>query len=281
MPNPAAEFLLRLQPVATSTGFHSRIYGTVGDDDLVVLNRPGRAGGPHIYVSAGIHGDEPAGPEALIRLLGDFSLLPDATWTLFPMLNPSGYRRGTRENADGLDLNRDYRHPTGAETRAHRAILDQLGNLDLTLSLHEDWESPGFYLYELNATNSEGIATDALEAAGLEGPIDLSPEIDGRPAGRLQLAADQQAGHLDVAVVADAGGGLAGELAAGEDGEAASRIKRDAVSPADDFNVVGPAALPGAVAETGQRPVGVNGAIQQRRTLRSGKPLHRAFPRNP
>ena len=182
MPNPAAEFLLRLQPVATSTGFHSTVYGTIGDDDLVVLNRPGRAGGPHIYVSAGIHGDDPAGPEALIRLLGEFSLLPDATWTLFPMLNPSGYRRGTRENADGLDLNRDYRHPTAAETRAHRAVLDQLGNLDLTLSLHEDWESPGFYLYELNATDSEGIATDALKAAGLEGPIDLSPEIDGRPA---------------------------------------------------------------------------------------------------
>jgi hypothetical protein len=98
------------------------------------------------------------------------------------MLNPGGYNLGTRENAAGLDLNRDYRSPLAPETIAHRSVLETLGPLDLVIALHEDWESRGFYLYELKAAGSDGMAEKALSAAAVEGPIDLGSEIDGRPA---------------------------------------------------------------------------------------------------
>lgn len=182
MPQKAADLLSRLVQAATLEGFDHRIYGTTAHADLMVLQRDGKPDGPRIYVSAGIHGDEPAGPETLFRLLETSACLPDATWTLFPLINPEGYNLGTRENADGLDLNRDYRFPTANESTAHRAEIDALGPQDLTLALHEDWESKGFYLYELNSSPIEGIANAALEAAAREGPIDLSTRIDGRRA---------------------------------------------------------------------------------------------------
>ena len=42
-----------------------------------------------------------------------------ATWFLCPMLNPSGHLRGTRENHEGRDLNRDYKDVLSAEISAH------------------------------------------------------------------------------------------------------------------------------------------------------------------
>ncbi len=182
MPQKAAEILKRLVRAAKTVGFSHRTYGTTATSDLIVLERPGKTDGPRIYVSTGIHGDEPAGPESIFSLLEDSVCLPNANWTLFPLLNPEGYNQGVRENADGLDLNRDYLQPTAPESTAHRAEIDRLGSQDLTLSLHEDWESPGFYLYELNSSDISGVAQSALEAVAREGPIDLSSRIDGRPA---------------------------------------------------------------------------------------------------
>lgn len=182
MPQKASELLTRLIRAAELAGFDHRIYGKTFQSDLILLQRQGTASGPRIYVSAGIHGDEPAGPETIFRLLEDSACLPDATWTLFPLINPDGYDVGTRENANGVDLNRNYRHPTEREATAHRVEIDALGPQDLTLALHEDWESKGFYLYELNSSPIQGMTEAALEAAASEGPIDFSDRIDGRRA---------------------------------------------------------------------------------------------------
>ncbi len=51
---------------------------------------------------------------------------------------------------------------------------------DLTLCLHEDWESTGFYLYELNSKNRRSLAKSILEAVRPLCPIDEALTIDGR-----------------------------------------------------------------------------------------------------
>ena len=51
-----------------------------------------------------------------------------------------------------------------AEIRAHAAWLRNQPNFDVTLCIHEDWESKGFYLYELNPTGRPTLA-DAMIAA--------------------------------------------------------------------------------------------------------------------
>ncbi len=99
-----------------------------------------------VYISTGIHGDEPAGPLAALQLLQEDCWPKDAALWMCPCLNPTGFPLNRRENAQGIDLNRDYRHLETAEVQAHTSWLQRQPAFDLTLCLHEDWESRGFYI---------------------------------------------------------------------------------------------------------------------------------------
>lgn len=145
---------------------------------------PGPGQASRLYISTGIHGDEPAGPLAVRQLLHDYAW-PDCLglW-MCPCLNPAGFRLNRRENGQGLDLNRQYLdpHPNARETVAHIAWLNRQPGFDLSLCLHEDWESHGFYVYELNPDNRPSLAPAILEAVEGVCPIDYSDTIEGRPA---------------------------------------------------------------------------------------------------
>ena len=140
---------------------------------------PSRA---HVYVSAGIHGDEPAGPMAALRLMEEDHWPADVSMTLCPCLNPRGLALNRRENAEGIDLNRDYRHFQSAECRAHADWIQRQPRFDVSLCLHEDWESSGFYLYELNPDNKPSLAEKIIDAVAKVCPVDMSPVIETWPA---------------------------------------------------------------------------------------------------
>jgi murein peptide amidase A len=157
--------------------------------DLIGLTRRSEVSGSggasrnlRLYLSTGIHGDEPAGPLAARQLLQE-DLWPDHVdlW-LCPCLNPAGFKLNRRENAHGVDLNRDYRDPQTPETLAHSAWLHRQPPFDLCLCLHEDWEARGFYLYELNPDRRPSLAEAIVAGVGPICPIDPSEVIDGRPA---------------------------------------------------------------------------------------------------
>src|SRR5437660_1779054 len=57
-------------------------------------------GGSRIYISTGIHGDEPAGPLAVRQLLRDNQWLEESHLFLCPCLNPTGFALNRRENAE-------------------------------------------------------------------------------------------------------------------------------------------------------------------------------------
>lgn len=135
-----------------------------------------------IYISSGIHGDEPAGPLSVLRLLEQNQWPSDASVWLVPCLNPAGFVLNCREDNAGIDLNRDYRSPKTETIRAHIAWLQQRPFFDLTLLLHEDWESGGFYLYELNPEHKPSVASAILNHVQTVCPIDTSDLIEGRPA---------------------------------------------------------------------------------------------------
>ena len=135
-----------------------------------------------IYLSAGIHGDEPAGPLAARQLVQENLWPAEVELWLCPCLNPTGFPLNRRENAQGIDLNRQYLHPEAAETRAHVDWLQRQPTFDVTLCLHEDWESHGFYLYELNPDQRPSHAEEIIRRVAQVCPIDPSPEIEGRPA---------------------------------------------------------------------------------------------------
>ena len=152
---------------------------------LFALTRPARARSREalrVYVSAGIHGDEPAGPLAARQLLEEDRWPEQLDLWMCPCLNPTGFESNRRENAEGRDLNRDYRHFKAAEVREHARWLERQPGFDMTLCLHEDWESHGFYLYELNPDRLSSPARAMIDAVSQVCPIDLSPLIEGRAA---------------------------------------------------------------------------------------------------
>ena len=135
-----------------------------------------------IYISAGIHGDEPAGPMAALKLLQENRWPKHLEIFLIPCLNPTGFLINHRGNASGIDLNRDYRNTKTAEVRAHLAWLNRQPKFDLYLCLHEDWESQGFYLYEQNPDSHPSLAEKMIEAVKPVCPVDPSEIIEDRPA---------------------------------------------------------------------------------------------------
>ncbi len=152
---------------------------------LPVLQRPARPQKPRplrCYLSAGIHGDEPAGPLALLDMVRSRSFPNNIDLTLCPVLNPRGLHANDRFNTDGIDLNRDYNHLRAPETSAHVHWLASQPPWDLTLLLHEDWESAGFYLYELHPDTHLGLADPVIASVSRVCPIELAPVIDGRDA---------------------------------------------------------------------------------------------------
>jgi len=163
---------------AAAAGFSATTLLVTSAGPLQAWERAGD--GPAIYLSAGIHGDEPAGPIALLDLMTSGFFAEGARWLVCPALNPTGLAAGTRDNADGIDLNRDYRQIRTPEVAAHHQWLARQPLPQLFLSLHEDWETRGFYLYEINlGEDLPGRAGAILEAVRPWFPPENTAEIDG------------------------------------------------------------------------------------------------------
>ena len=137
---------------------------------------------PRIYISTGIHGDEPAGPLAALRLLQENHWPANAEIILHPCLNPAGFSLNRRDNGQGIDLNRDYLDLQSVEVRAHIAWLEKQPRFDLCLCLHEDWEAHGFYVYELNPDHQPSLAEAIVAGVAKVCPVDQSEIIEGREA---------------------------------------------------------------------------------------------------
>jgi hypothetical protein len=181
-PLSPAGFHRAFSAAARVEGFAVESFGKVQGHTLLAGTKRAPGSRPRVYLSAGIHGDEPAPPLALLRLLQEGFFDARCDWFVCPLLNPTGMAAGTRENHERRDLNRQYRSREAAEVRAHVAWLRRQPSFDLALCLHEDWESSGFYLYELNPDRRPSLAEPVVAAVGKICPLDFSATIDGRPA---------------------------------------------------------------------------------------------------
>ena len=178
------DYIEALKEYSLEEGFDVHTYGTCDELPLLGLTRKTQEEkAPCIYLCAGIHGDEPAGPLALLELLKEGAFSKKVNWVLCPAMNPIGLKHGSRFAHCGQDLNRDYKHSLAYETQQHIEWLSaHCTSFDLHISLHEDWEAEGFYLYELRPENAPNLSPIILEAARAHCPIDLSETIDHFPA---------------------------------------------------------------------------------------------------
>ena len=177
-----SEVLAQIDAAATSSGWRNESFAVSPNQIVPAYSR--RVADPRqsVYISAGIHGDEPAGPLAVLKMLQTRAFPEDVSFCLIPCLNVRGFELNRRENEDGVDLNRDYREPRSGVVAAHIRWLSEQPYFNATVCLHEDWESHGFYLYELNPDLRPSLAEKIVQKVSKVCPIDLSSEIEGRKA---------------------------------------------------------------------------------------------------
>ncbi|MEM9236273.1 MAG: M14 family metallocarboxypeptidase [Verrucomicrobiota bacterium] len=172
-----ARFLKTFSAEAAERGFTSEELATTPAGPLLAFSRQGK--GTPTYLSAGMHGDEPAGPLAALELLRSGFFEGEIPWMICPALNPTGLAAGTRENASGIDMNRDYMQRDSPEVRAHAAWMESRPCPQTFISLHEDWESSGFYFYEINlGIDRPERAKAILDAVGSWFPPEPNALID-------------------------------------------------------------------------------------------------------
>jgi hypothetical protein len=129
----------------------------IGDPPAASPEQARAAGRPVVFVMGNIHAGEVEGKEAILHLArrmtgGDLQpLLNGAVWLFAPIYNADGNERisvenrwqqngpiggvGTRENARGLDLNRDFMKLDTSEGRALVALLARW-DPDVVIDLH-------------------------------------------------------------------------------------------------------------------------------------------------
>ncbi len=131
-----------------------------------------------LYCSAGIHGDEAAGPEALIQWAEiSKKAFQQLNVLLFPCLNPWGLVHNLRQDACGNDLNRTYHNENVPQTAAHKRLITGR-EFDLALFLHEDYDAKGVYIYEI-PFKLPFIADRFIRASSEHIPPDSRGVIDG------------------------------------------------------------------------------------------------------
>lgn len=173
-----ADFPAKFASAAQSSGFEHEILLETEDGAITAWER--KSDGPVVYLSAGIHGDEPAGPMALLEMMEAGWFSENVHWLMCPALNPEGLSIGTRENRNGHDLNRDYFLRQSLEISAHARWLSRKPVPSLFVSLHEDWESEGFYFYEINLNCEDNARSHRiLDSIAPIFPAEPGPEIDG------------------------------------------------------------------------------------------------------
>ncbi len=146
------------------------------------VNEPWEAhasGRPIVFISAQVHGDEPAGKEGLMLFARDLAMGPLAdlldrvVFVLVPQVNPDGAEAGnwgTRANRAGYNINRDYLRLVNPETRAVVSAL-AAWRPHIVIDAHELTGPRSYDFYTLHPTTMNapdavvGLAAGSLTAA--------------------------------------------------------------------------------------------------------------------
>jgi len=120
-PTPYPEFRTLPYPTAAALLGQHHIEGR-SVHNIPIMSQVFGQGPDVVLIVAAIHGDEPAGTPLVRRLAqhlnNNLQLLNGRTIILLPVANPDGVARNTRENAAGVDLNRNFEAANRVNTPA-------------------------------------------------------------------------------------------------------------------------------------------------------------------
>ena len=160
------------------------LIGTAHSYPIHQIRLASSAGTPrHILITGGVHGDEPAGVEAVLQFLerNNSTLLKKFSFLVIPCINPYGYVHNTRETLGDIDINRAFETEDIAEVAIIKKALGQT-QFAIAIDFHEDYDATGFYLYE-GKRDEKYIGPGLVAAAKAIGPID--PDDPGEDAPDL------------------------------------------------------------------------------------------------
>ena len=142
---------------------------------------------PTVFVTAGIHGEEPGSVEGALRWLesGEWSKWR-VNWFVLPCINPYGWERNQRRNAQGRDINRQFRNRSACPEAELIKRLVRGRRFLFLLDFHEDVDASGYYVYELR-DGPPYIGERVVKAVGKVIPINLDKIIDGHVATGIAL----------------------------------------------------------------------------------------------
>ena len=133
------------------------------------------ANAPRILVTAGVHGNEPAGVECAVRLVERLAQTPQrfpaCSLEIIPLVNPWGWVHDVRFNQQGFDVNRDF---ASFKTSEAKIIRDhqQRTRYDLIVDLHEDPAARGFYMYQYGRSDRTVVAPIITAITQMGHPIE-------------------------------------------------------------------------------------------------------------
>lgn len=136
---------------------------------------------PSVLITGGVHGNEPSNVYFLIDqiLTGDNFDDSDLNIYIIPCVNPDGFDIDTRENYQGIDVNRDFKDFKSEEARTIRDWLSESRiKFDLAIDLHEsgypdketEHTSKGeeacpdtFYMWELTNDSKHRVSNGVMD----------------------------------------------------------------------------------------------------------------------
>jgi len=167
----------------------SEVIGTsVLGRDIVALHRPVDSPRRRVVVIGAVHGNEPVDPP-IVRALVDVPVAPDVEIWLVPEMNPDGVAAGTRTNANGVDLNRNFEWRWSAvdggpaprsepETQAAAALVENV-RPDVVVWVHQP----------LGYVSSVGATSDTFEQAWSRGSgVRVRPDVTQHGGGESWAA---------------------------------------------------------------------------------------------
>jgi len=127
---------------------------------------------PKLWLSGGIHGDEPAGVYALLATYKKLKK-KNIPCIVFPCLNPWGLDNKKRRDKNGIDLNHVYDGDGPIKEIEHQKKL--ISPVELVLCFHEDYDANGCYVWKSPDVN-DSIAKKILNVSSV---IDNRKNVEG------------------------------------------------------------------------------------------------------
>lgn len=137
---------------------------------------------PVILLTGGMHGEEPAGVEGVLRWLesGEAGRWR-VNWFVLPCINPYGWERSQRTNAQRRDINRQFRNSSDCPEAELIKRLVRGKTFLFSMEFHEDVGASGYYLYELRR-EPPFVGEKVLRAVRKIVPVNRDAVIDGNEA---------------------------------------------------------------------------------------------------